>query len=81
VCAATARAARGGGGGGGQPADLTDEVWDYGSSDGEIFVVLRDGTSVDLEGYGESVSESDLWNLVNYLRELQTKSEERRTKN
>ena len=71
----------GGAGGGGQPADLTDEVWDHGSSDGEIFVVLRDGTSVDMEGYGERVSETDLWNLVNYLRELRTKNEERRMKN
>jgi mono/diheme cytochrome c family protein len=60
----------GGAGGGGQPADLTDEVWDHGSSDGEIFVVLRDGTSVDMEGYGERVSETDLWHLVNYLKSL-----------
>ena len=60
----------GGAGGGGQPADLTDEVWDHGSSDGEIFVVLRDGTSVDMEGYGERVGETDLWHLVNYLKSL-----------
>jgi hypothetical protein len=49
---------------------LTDEVWDHGSGDGEIFVVLRDGTSVDMEGYGERVSETDLWHLVNYLKSL-----------
>ena len=60
----------GGAGGGGQPADLTDDVWDHGSSDGEIFVVLRDGTSVDMEGYGERVTETDLWHLVNYLKSL-----------
>ena len=60
----------GGAGGGGQPADLTDAVWDHGASDGEIFVVLRDGTSVDMEGYGERVSETELWNLVNYLKSL-----------
>jgi mono/diheme cytochrome c family protein len=60
----------GGAGGGGIPADLTDAVWDHGSSDGEIFVVLRDGTSVDMEGYGERVSETELWNLVNYLKSL-----------
>jgi mono/diheme cytochrome c family protein len=60
----------GGAGGGGQPSDLTDEVWEHGSSDGEIFVVLRDGTSVDMEGYGERVSETELWNLVNYVKGL-----------
>jgi mono/diheme cytochrome c family protein len=64
----------GGAGGGGQPADLTDEVWEHGDSDGEIFAVVRDGTSVDMEGYGERVSETDLWNVVNYLRELRTKN-------
>lgn len=60
----------GGAGGGGIPADLTDEVWDHGSTDGEVFVVLRDGTSVDMEGYGERLTESELWLLVHYLREL-----------
>src|SRR6059036_2729209 len=30
---------------GAQPPDLTDAQWDYGSSDGDLFVVIRDGTS------------------------------------
>ena len=60
----------GGAGGGGQPSDLTDLEWEHGSTDGEIFVVLRDGTSVDMEGYGERLSETELWNLVNYLKSL-----------
>ena len=30
---------------GGTPSDLTDETWDYGSTDGEIFVAIRDGVS------------------------------------
>ena len=64
----------GGAGGGGLPADLTDEIWDHGPSDGEIFAVLRDGTSVDMEGYGERLSETDLWNLVNFLRTLRGKN-------
>ena len=64
----------GGAGGGGIPSDLTDEIWDHGSSDGEVFVVLRDGTSVDMEGYGERLKETELWHLVNYLSELRTKN-------
>jgi mono/diheme cytochrome c family protein len=60
----------GGAGGGGIPSDLTDEVWDHGSSDGEVFVVLRDGTSVDMEGYGERLNETELWHLVNYVKGL-----------
>src|SRR5580700_3850157 len=37
-----------------QPSDLTDGVWDFGSTDGEIFTVIRDGLSGrDMGGYGE----------------------------
>lgn len=60
----------GGAGGGGQPSDFTDEVWEHGSSDGEIFLVIRDGTSVDMEAYHERMSETDIWHLVNYVRSL-----------
>ena len=33
-----------GGAAGPPPADLTDATWDYGSTDGEIFGVIHDGT-------------------------------------
>jgi mono/diheme cytochrome c family protein len=62
----------GGAGAGGQPADLTDQQWDYGASDGEIFTVVRDGTSADMEGYGEQIGDEDIWQLVNYIRSLRT---------
>jgi len=64
----------GGAGAGGQPADLTDAVWDFGSTDGEIFTVLRDGTSADMESYAERLNETALWNLVNFLRSLGTEA-------
>jgi mono/diheme cytochrome c family protein len=60
----------GGAGAGGQPADLTDATWDFGATDGEIFTVLRDGTSADMESYAERLSETELWNLVNFIRTL-----------
>lgn len=60
----------GGAGAGGQPSDLTDEQWDYGASDGEIFFVIRDGTSADMLGYGEQISDAEIWNLVHYLRSI-----------
>lgn len=56
-----------------QPPDLTDEQWDYGSSDGEIFSVIHDGTSVDMEGYAQRISDTDIWNVVNYLRSIGAK--------
>ena len=55
---------------GGTPANLTDETWDHGSSDGEIFVVIRDGTSSDMESYKEKLTEKQIWNLVNFIRSI-----------
>jgi mono/diheme cytochrome c family protein len=59
--------------GGKPPADLTDATWDYGSSDGELFTVIRDGTSADMGSYAERLSQQDIWNVVNYIRTLSTK--------
>lgn len=59
-----------GGAAGPPPADLTDETWDYGSSDGEIFAAIHDGTSADMEGYAGRLSDTDIWNLVNFLRSI-----------
>lgn len=55
---------------GGTPANLTDETWDHGSSDGEIFVVIRDGTSTDMESYKEKLTDKQIWNLVNFIRSI-----------
>ena len=55
---------------GGTPSDLTDEIWDYGSSDGEIFLVIRDGVSSDMLAYKDRLDEKQIWQVVNYLRSL-----------
>jgi mono/diheme cytochrome c family protein len=57
------------------PSNLTDNKWDRGSSDGEIFVVIRDGAGpkFDMKGYKSKMTETDIWNIVNYLRSLQAK--------
>ncbi len=60
----------GGAGAGGQPADLTDATWDFGSSDGEIFNVIHEGTSADMQGYAERISDTETWNLVNFIRSI-----------
>jgi cytochrome c oxidase cbb3-type subunit 3 len=61
---------KGDGGGGGIPSDLTDEQWDHGSTDGEIFTSIHDGTSKEMEGYAERISDTDIWNLVNFIRSI-----------
>jgi mono/diheme cytochrome c family protein len=54
-----------------QPSDLTDGVWDYGSSDGEMFTVIHDGIAgKDMGGYAGRLSDTDIWNVVNYVRSL-----------
>jgi cytochrome c len=60
-----------------KPSDLTDDKWDHGSTDGEIFVNIRDGVGVNgamkgLDGK-PGISETDIWNVVNYVRTLQRK--------
>src|SRR4026208_1222185 len=57
------------------PSDLTDDKWDRGGSDGEIFAVIRDGAGpkFDMKGYKSKMTEPDIWNVVNYLRSLQAK--------
>jgi mono/diheme cytochrome c family protein len=54
------------------PPDMTDDKWDYGGSDGEIFTVIHDGIpkSADMEGYSARMSDTDIWNVVNYVRTL-----------
>jgi mono/diheme cytochrome c family protein len=55
---------------GGTPSNLVDETWDSGSTDGEIFVVIRDGLSSDMEGYKDRLSEKQIWHLLNYIRSI-----------
>jgi mono/diheme cytochrome c family protein len=57
------------------PSNLLDDKWDRGSTDGEIFLVIRDGAGpkFDMKGYKSKMSETDIWNMVNYLRSLQAK--------
>jgi mono/diheme cytochrome c family protein len=55
---------------GGEPSDLTDEVWDHGSSDGEIFVAIRDGVSADMLAYQDRLTEKQMWQIVNFIRSI-----------
>lgn len=54
------------------PSDLTDTKWDRGATDGEIFLVIRDGAGPDMKmkGLKGRLSDTDIWNVVNYVRSL-----------
>ena len=61
--------------GGNQPPDLTDENWDHGSSDGELFTVIKKGVAPDffMAPWDGRVSDTDIWNMVNYVKSLAQK--------
>jgi mono/diheme cytochrome c family protein len=60
--------------GGKQPPDLTDDQWDYGSSDGEIYSVIRKGIPPTMmAAWDGRIPDDDIWNIVNYLRTLAPK--------
>jgi mono/diheme cytochrome c family protein len=54
------------------PSNLIDAKWDRGATDGEIFLVLRDGAGpkFEMKGYKGKLPDPELWNIVNYLRSL-----------
>ena len=54
------------------PSDLTDATWDHGSTDGEIFISIRDGVGpkFDMKPQKDRLAEQDIWHSVNYLRSL-----------
>ncbi len=55
--------------------DLTDDKWDHGSTDGEIFVDIRDGLGSTMKGLNgrPGIGTEDMWHLVNYVRRLSEK--------
>ncbi len=55
---------------GGIPSDFTDDVWTHGASDGEIFTVIKEGVTADMQGYANRLGDEDIWHLVNYIKSL-----------
>jgi len=55
--------------------DLTDKEWKHGSSDGEIFVVIKNGVPPDLNmvPFADQIKDPDIWHIVNYVKSLAKK--------
>lgn len=57
--------------GGKQPPDLTDDKSDYGSTDGEIYTVIKKGVPPTMmAGWDGRISDTEIWSIVNYIRAL-----------
>jgi hypothetical protein len=47
--------------------------WDHGSTDSEIFTVIKRGIPPTMmAGYDGRIPDEDIWNIVNYLRTLRS---------
>ena len=58
-----------------QPANLADDKWDRGASDGEIHAVIMNGIpDKKMPGVKGRVTEADAWHIVNYIRSLGSKA-------
>ena len=57
---------------GARPSNLADPAWQHGGSDGEIFVAIRDGIgpAFAMDAFGARLAERDIWNVVNFLKQL-----------
>ena len=54
-----------------QPPDLTDDRWDHGSTDGDIFTAIQRGLPPTMmPGFEGGIADNDIWSIVNYLRSL-----------
>ena len=56
--------------------DLTDKEWKHGSTDGEIFSVIKNGVPPELNmvPFADQLRDTDIWNVVNYIRSLAKKN-------
>jgi mono/diheme cytochrome c family protein/glucose/arabinose dehydrogenase len=61
--------------GGKLPPDLTDSAWDHGSTDGEIYTVIKRGVPPTMmAGWEGRLSDVEIWSIVNYIRALSADS-------
>ncbi len=55
-----------------RPSDLVDDTWQHGSTDGEIFLVIRDGIGPDfhMDAFARLIADEEIWRVVHYIRSL-----------
>lgn len=54
-----------------KPSNLTDAEWKHGSTDGEIFKLIHDGSpKTGMKAFGRKLTEHDIWDVVNYIRSI-----------
>jgi mono/diheme cytochrome c family protein len=64
-----------------RPADFTDDKWDHGSSDGELYTLILNGapprpgqTESEMKPMKGTLSPTQIWQVINYIRTLGPKA-------
>ena len=54
------------------PPNLTDDKWDHGATDADVFAVIKDGVGpkFDMKGYNSKMTPPEMWSIINYLRSI-----------
>ena len=51
------------------PSNLADADWKHGASDGEIFLIIRDGVEgTGMKDFVKDMKPTDMWHVVNYVK-------------
>jgi high-affinity iron transporter len=54
-----------------KPSNLVDAEWAHGTSDSEIFAVIRSGVpKTAMKGFASKMTEREIWDIINYLRSV-----------
>lgn len=62
--------------GGKQPPDLTDQVWDHGSSDTDVLKIIKEGITANMmPSFQGILSDAQIKNVVSFVRSLKTNNE------
>jgi putative copper resistance protein D len=58
------------------PANLIAGTWKHGSTDGDLFKTIKEGVgpAFDMQAWGDRLSDDDIWNVINYIRDLGKKA-------
>jgi mono/diheme cytochrome c family protein len=55
-----------------KPSNFTDDKWEHGTTDGEMFIVIRDGAGrkSEMKGFAKKLNQKEMWDVVNFVRSL-----------
>lgn len=54
-----------------KPSNLSDGEWKHGSSDGELFAVIKEGVKgTGMRSFNSKLTPHQMWDVINYVRTL-----------